>query len=66
MQTPMSLVNMERDFGLTLGFPSFGGSWATGLCSGSSIGDESGMSTRVAGWAWAESGTTVGGGSTST
>ena len=62
----MCLVNMKTDVILTLAFPSFGGSWAAGLCSGSSTGDESGMSIRLAAWTWAESGTTVGGGSIST
>ena len=62
----MCLVNMKTDGILTLAFPSFGGSWDAGLCSGSSIGDESGMSIRLAAWTWAESGTTVGGSSIST
>ena len=47
-QTLMCLVNMKMDDILTLAFPSFGGSWAAGLCSGSSIGDKSGMSIRLA------------------
>lgn len=66
MQTLLSLVNKTQDDRLTLMCPSFGGPCATGLCSGSSIGEESGLSTRVAVWAWAESGTSVGGGSIST
>ena len=62
----MCLVNMKRDDIPTLAFPSFGGSWAAGLCSVSSIGDESGISTRLAAWTWAKLGTTVGGGPIST
>lgn len=42
-----SFVDMKRGYILTLALPSLGGSWATGLASGSSIGDESGISTTL-------------------